>query len=183
MGLGDQASDWQVCGVGQVGVGLAIAAGDYVFDFYSSSLAMTARMRFYGVGVGLGGNASGTALPKVIGPFGPWSAIGVDQPFSINDLNNCWGRLTTVDVGAGVSFGAVYITAAPRFWSSNTYFNAQNVGGFALGLGAGAIVLIGGWKFWYVTNSGSNSDTTYGGQIVADDDSSSDDSDDDDSDA
>ena len=147
MGLGERATDWQVCGVAQIAAGEAVAAGIYVFDFYSATANITGRFRLSGAGIGLGGNASGTLVPAEIGPFGPWSSIACDEAFSLSDLNNCWGRLSTLSVGMGLLFGVVYITAAPRFWSTRTYFHSQNVGGFGTGAGAGGIVIIGGWHF------------------------------------
>ncbi len=163
MGLGDKASDWQVCGLMQVAAGATLAAGMYGFDFYSAALNTTGRFRLSGAGVGAGGNASGTMLPLEGMGFSPWSSIDCDEPFSINDLNNCWGRLSSLSVGVGVQVGVVYISAAPRFWSTRTYFHSQNVGGLGTGLGAGGILIIGGWHFSNVSGNrpgSSGSDST-----------------------
>ena len=113
--------------------------------------SVTGRFRLSGAGIGLGGNASGTMLP--VQGVSPWSSIECDEAFSINDLNNCWGRLTTLSVGAAVTAGVVYITAAPRFWSTRTYFHSQDVGGLGTGLGAGGMVIIGGWHFSHVVGN------------------------------
>lgn len=151
MGFATSANDWQVSGIAQIAAGEAVAAGLYVFDFYSATANVTGRFRLSGTGIGLGGNASGTLVPAEIGPFGPWSSIDCDESFSLSDLNNCWGRLSTLSVGMGLLFGVVYITAAPRFWSTRTYFHSQNVGGFGTGAGAGGMVIVGGWHFSNIT--------------------------------
>ena len=161
MGLSDKVSDWQVCGVIQAAAGAGLAAGMYIFFFYSSAANLSARFRLSGVGAGAGGNASGTALPVEGMGFSPWSSIECDKPFSVYDLNNCWGRLSTLSVGAGVQVGVVYITAAPRFWSTSSYFHSQNVGGLGTGLGAGALVIVGGWHFSSVVgNQPGSSDSS-----------------------
>lgn len=153
MGLGDKVSDWHACGLIQVAGGDAIAAGVFVFDFYSATANVTGRFTFRGGGIGIGGNASGTAVPSQIGPFGPWSSIDCDNPFSIWDLNGAWGRLTSLSVGMGLEFGVVYITAAPRWSMFTSYFHSQNVGGFSTGAGAGGFTLVGSWSFKSVVHT------------------------------
>jgi hypothetical protein len=151
MASGDRATDWQACMIFNVGAGAGIAAGDYVFDFYSATVGAAGRFKFYGVGIGVGGNLSGGNLPVTFGPIGPWSSINCDRPFSIWDLNGSWGRLGAGSVGAGVTLGPMYITAAKPFFHS--WFHSQNVGGFGLGAGAGLDELIGRWR--YVSVSGN----------------------------
>lgn len=153
MGLDTQANDWQVCGVMQVAAGEGVAAGLMVFDFFSPTAGVSARFTFKGVGMGLGGDASGTALPDQIGPFGPWSSITADKPFSVWALNGAWGRVTSAGVGMGVTFGVLFITAAPAWSLLESYFHSQNVGGFSTGAGAGALALVGNWRFKCVTNN------------------------------
>jgi hypothetical protein len=147
MGLSTQASDWQVCGVMQVAGAATVGAGWYVFDFYSATAGICGRFNFRGGGIGAGGNASGTALPIEGMGFSPWSSIETDHSFSLSDLNNCWGRLTSLSIGVAVQVGVLYISAAPRFFSTRAYFHSQNVGGLGTGLGAGGVVFIGGWHF------------------------------------
>ncbi|MGI8811158.1 MAG: hypothetical protein ACR2IH_01355 [Pyrinomonadaceae bacterium] len=153
MGLGDRVDDWQACCVMQAGAAASVAAGLFIIDFYSSTASVSGRFTFKGVGAGVGGNASGTALPANIGPFGPWSSLDCDKSFSIWDLNGGWGRISTLGVGVGVQFGVAYITAAPRWSWSHAYFHSQNIGGFGTGLGAGGMALIGSWSFKHVTNN------------------------------
>lgn len=164
MGVGRRTDDWQVCGIGQLAMGDGIAAGWYFFDFYSETAAITARMIFSGPGAGLGGDASGSAIPREIGGFGPWTAIKCDKSFCILDINGSWGRLTTAGLGMGLEFCVVYITAAPRWSIWESYFHSQNVGGWATGAGAGALFLVGKWYLWSIvyntpySNSGSSTD-------------------------
>ena len=152
MSLGDKQSDWQVCGAIAVAAADVAGAGLFVFDFYSKNAGGTGRFVFKGAGIGLGGNASGTMVPDEIGPFGPWSSITVDEPFSIWDLNGAWGRLSSASMGAGLLFGVTYITAAPPWSLLKSYFHSQNVGGFSKGAGAGALVFVGNWRFKKVTS-------------------------------
>ncbi len=147
MGLGDKVDDWQACGIMQVAGGDVAAAGLFVFDFYSAKAAVTGRFTFKGGGLGIGGNASGTALPADIGTFGPWSSVSCDKPFSIWNLNGAWGRISTLGFGMGVTFGVVFITAAPPWSAFDSFFHSQNVGGFATGAGAGGLVVVGNWRF------------------------------------
>lgn len=161
MGLETKANDWQVCGVMSVAAGATLGAGVFVFDFYSPTADLTARFTFKGVGAGLGGDASGTALPAQIGPFGPWSSISCDESFNVWDLNGAWGRLTNACVGMGVTFGSVFITAAPAWSWNRSWFHSQDVGGFGTGAGAGALVLVGNWRFKRVVSNSPPSDDTY----------------------
>jgi hypothetical protein len=159
MALDTKTDDWQVCMILNAAAGAGIAAGDFRFDFYSAKANLTARFKFYGVGVGAGGNLSGMVLPATIGPFGPWSGITCDQQFSVWDLNGCWGRLSAIGGGAGVVFGPMMITAAKRFWSTTTLFHSQNVGGFGGGgAGVGGEVLIGGWHYATLSHNQPGSD-------------------------
>jgi len=163
MPLDTHASDWQVCLLLSLAGGAGVAAGDYVFDFYSATAGLTARFKFYGFGVGAGGNLSGTVIPAQLGPFGPWSSIKCDKSFSVWDLNGSWGRLSSITFGMGVVLGPVMITAAKRFWSTDSWFHSQDVGGFGSGgAGVSGEVVIGGWH--YVTGShnapGSDDDNT-----------------------
>jgi len=164
MGVGRSADDWQVCGICQIAAGDVIAAGGFVFDFYSETAAITARMIFSGPGAGLGGNASGTGLPVQGASFGPWSSIECDKSFSILDLNGAWGRLTSANIGVPITFGAVIISAFPAWSLWDCYFHSQNVGGFGTGLGAGAMVIGGKWYLWSIVyntpNSGGSSSST-----------------------
>jgi hypothetical protein len=153
MGLSTQATDWQVCGVMQGAAAAGVGGGVYIFDFYSSTAGICGRFTLTCAGIGVGGNASGTALPMESVGISPWTSISVDHPFSLSELNHCWGRISTLSVGVGVQVGVVYITAAPRFWSTRAFFHSQDVGGLGTGLGAGGVVLIGGWRYQGVSGN------------------------------
>jgi hypothetical protein len=166
MGLGDRVNDWQACGLMQVAGGEGVAAGLFIFDFYSAAAGLTGRFTFKGGGIGIGGNASGTVVPSQIGPFGPWSSVDCDTPFSIWDLNGAWGRITSASVGMGLEFGVVFITAAPPWSMFNSFFHSQNVGGFSTGAGAGAIALVGNWRFKMVVNNSPSSVSSGSGTMA-----------------
>lgn len=160
MGLGEAANDWQVCMVLSIAGGAGVAAGTFRFDFYSAAAGICARFKFVGVGLGEGGDLSGTALPADLGAFSPWSSIDCDRNFSVWDLNGSWGRLSSIGVGMGVGFGPCMITAAKPFL--NSWFHSQNVGGFGTGgVGASGQVLIGRWRFVSVSGNvpGASSDS------------------------
>jgi hypothetical protein len=152
MGLSDQVDDWQVSGRVQVAAADVIGAGLFVFDFYSAKAGVSAVFWFKGAGVGLGGDASGGGLPSDIGPFGPWSALECDKPFSVWDLNGAWGRIASANVGMGLTLGPVLISAAPPWSMLDSFFHSQDVGGFGVGGGAGAFVLVGNWRFKQVSH-------------------------------
>src|SRR5690349_16478566 len=116
-----RTADWQVCCLGQGAVGFGIAGGFYVFAFYSSEAGGSAYYTFSGVGIGEGGNMSGTVNPADLGDISaPWSKLsnipyvcGV-SPFNTYDLNGAGGRISSL--GANVSiigYGVTYITAGP----------------------------------------------------------------------
>ena len=165
MALDTQTNDWQVCMLFNAAGGAVLAAGDFRFVFYSDKAGISALFKFYGVGLGAGGNLSGFVMPVNIGPFGPWSDLTCDQKFSVWDLDNCWGRISAIGGGMGLVFGPMMITAAKRFFSTTTLFHSQNVGGFGGGgAGVGGEVLIGGWHYAgqsHVTpaNTGADSST------------------------
>jgi len=170
MAIETRAGDWQVCLLLSLAGGAGVAAGTYRLDFYSASAGISARFKFFGVGIGEGGNLSGTLLPAEIGSFGPWSGITCDQNFSVWDLNGSWGRLSSVTIGLGVTLGPVLISAAKRFWSLDSWFHSQDVGGFGTGvvdtggsgigqpgkiagLSASGEVVIGRWGFIGTTHN------------------------------
>ena len=166
MALETSATDWQVCMILSIAGGAGIAAGTYRFDFYSPTAGLSARFKFVGIGVGEGGDLSGTTLPAVLGPFSPWSGIKCDRSFSVWDLNGSWGRLSSVTVGMGVGLGPVLITAAKPFLSS--WFHSQDVGGFGTGgYGASGEVLIGRWRFVAVSGNTPGSTSSDSSTAVA----------------
>jgi hypothetical protein len=173
MSLGIKANDWQACGVLSLAGSDGIGGGLFIFDFFSAKANLTARFTFKGGGVGLGGkyngeswggDASGTAMPADVGSFGPWSSIKCSKEFSVWDLNGAWGRLTTLSGGIGLTFGFVYITAAPPWSIFTNYFASQNVGGFGTGIGVTGLILVGNWRYKQIVQnrpSPSNAATSW----------------------
>jgi hypothetical protein len=139
----------QIAGADVVGAGL------YTFDFYSKSVGVSARFVFKGVGAGLGGDASGFVVPHDFGDISSsWSTLECDQPFSVWDLNGAWGRLTDLGGGIGIQYSLLFITAAPPWSWSRSYFHSQSAGGYGGGgAGGGGFVLVGNWRFKQVVNT------------------------------
>jgi hypothetical protein len=140
MAWATKASDWWVAGRFSIGAALGLAAGKYVFDFYSESAGVWARYVFSGVGSGMGGNASGWSLPGIVDP---WNELPAKRAFSAADLHMCPGTLWTVSVGAGAGVGTMKISAM----SLRTLFDEVEVGGISGQFGAGALAMAGRWRF------------------------------------
>ena len=154
MGLATPASDWQVFGRVSVAAGAVISAGLYVWDFYSATAGVCARLGFNGVGLGAGGNLGSLGAPEDVGPLTVWSQIDCDKPFSVYDLNGAWGRVTALGGAVGAGYSAIFISGAPAFWSMKTFFHSQYVGGISLlSVGGGGQSLIGGWRFKGVSSN------------------------------
>ncbi|GAB2530493.1 hypothetical protein [Spirosoma aerophilum] len=162
MGWNTKTTDWQVCGLGQVGYGAGYASGTYLCCFYSETASVSGLYLFSGIGAGVGGNASGVINPADYGAVSsPWTNLtnmflvcGVRE-FSGNDLNGAMGRISSLGVGGlGVSYGVTYITAIPPWGSSEAYFYSQNIGGLGYGPGGGigGQTLSGTWGFAATTN-------------------------------
>jgi len=148
MAFSTKVTDWQVCCFSGVAGGAVVAAGIYKFIFYSQQAGVSESFLLRGVGIGVGGNASGMTLPQDFGTLGsPWSAIDCDKAFSAADLRGSWGRLTTLGGGIGVQYALVFLTASTHFWSTESFFHSQSVGGFGLGgAGAGGLTVTGTWR-------------------------------------
>ena len=148
MAFSTKVTDWQVCGFSGLAGGAVIAAGLYKFIFYSQQAGVSESFLLKGVGLGVGGNASGLVVPQDFGDLGsPWSSIDCNQAFSAADLRGAWGRLTTLGGGIGIQYALVYLTAAAHFWSTESFFNGQSVGGFSAGsAGAGGLTITGTWR-------------------------------------
>lgn len=155
-----RTTDWQVCCLGQIAGGTGIAAGYFLLCFYSAEAGGAAYFSFSGIGMGVGGNASGILNPEDYGDLSaPWSQMynvpyicGINA-FSATDLNGATGRLSSLGVGAGpVGYGVTYISASPFSSPNDHYFFSQNVGGFGIGAptsigGVGGEALKGAWTF------------------------------------
>ena len=153
MGLGTQADDWKALGITQMGFGLLVAGGIFVFDFYSATAGLAARFTLTAIGKGLGGNLSGFGDP------GGWSDIDCSgyygQPFSVYDLDKSPGHIASAGAATGVGYGFVYISAGPTPGSKKPkpFFGVQSVGGFGIGAGVSAFSLTGTWRFRRVSNN------------------------------
>ncbi len=147
MAFATKVTDWQVCGLGGAAGAAGIAVGLYRFIFYSQSAGVSESFNLRGAGIGVGGNASGTTLPQDFGDYGsPWSSLDCDRAFSAADLRGAWGRFTTAGAGDGVQVAIAYLTAAAHFWSTESFFHSQYVGGFGIGVGASALTITGTWR-------------------------------------
>jgi len=154
-----RTSDWQVCCLGQLAGGSGVAAGYFLFCFYSDNAGGSAYFRFAGFGFGVGGNSSGILNPEDYGDVSaPWSKMynvpymcGVN-PFSTDDLNGATGRISSLGASVGpVGYGVTYISASPYSSPNDNYFFTQNVGGLGYGastsIGVGGEAIKGGWVF------------------------------------
>ena len=150
MDMDVKANDWQCAGLFQIAGGRVAAAGHFNFIFYSKTAGGSGMFTFSGVGLGVGGDASGAVLPVDFDKFSsPWASIEGTKPFSGWDLHKAWGRLTTLGGSAGgIGYGLVFITACPPWSWDDTWFASQSVGGYGTGgAGAGGFVLGGGWNY------------------------------------
>jgi len=154
-----KTSDWQVCCLGQIAAGQVAAGGWYLFCFYSKTAGGAGYYVFSGIGLGVGGNASGVVNPEDYGAVSaPWTTLssvpwvcGVND-FSGNDLAGATGRISSLGAGIYVvGYSITYISASPLS-ATDYYFYSQNVGGLGYGAsgGIGGVngqVIIGGWSF------------------------------------
>jgi hypothetical protein len=155
-----KTTDWQVCCLGQIAGGAGVAGGWFLFCFYSAEAGGSAYFVFSGIGMGVGGNASGILNPEDYGAVSaPWSGMssypwicGVN-PFSANDLSGATGRISSLGGGVYVvGYSITYISASPFSSPDDYYFFSQNVGGLGYGAssgssGASGEVLKGAWTF------------------------------------
>jgi len=141
MGLSTEADDWQVLGITSFGVGLALAAQVFVFDFFSETADVTARFFFIGYGSGIGVRSGGWVLPGI----SSWSSIDCKRPFSVRQLDHVPGTIASVTVGVGANVGPTLISAISG--SGAALFSDQDVGGVSGGISAGAAALAGRWRF------------------------------------
>jgi hypothetical protein len=158
--MANEANDWEVQGVCQVGGGAGFAAGIWVFRFWSADADFDGYFTFQGIGLGVGGSVGGANIPMTAiirqlqdgrgaNPIQDhednWSNLKCENKFSASQLNLAAGRLTTVAAGAAVQYGYVWISAGafPR----KTLFLNQGSGGFGTGVGATVDSMVGLWKF------------------------------------
>ncbi|HTE27501.1 hypothetical protein [Flavitalea sp.] len=155
-----KTTDWQVCCLGQIAGGTAVAGGYFLFVFHSATAGGSAFFGFSGVGMGIGGNMSGVLNPTDYGDISsPWSTMsntwltcGV-HPFSATDLNGAIGRISSFGGGIYiVGYSFTYITANPFINPDDYYFYTQSVGGLGYGASNGGTglsgeVLKGAWNF------------------------------------
>ena len=69
-------------------------------------------------------------------------------------MDGAWGRISALGAAIGAGYSAIYISAAPAFWSLKSFFHSQYVGGLSLlSVGGGGQSLLGGWRFKRVSNN------------------------------
>lgn len=135
MDLSRRTREWEVLGVAGVGGAAVVGGGEYLFHFRSPQGTAQFSLTVYGLGVGGAGGSVG----------GTYSRIEPETAFSVNDLDGCMGRFTTAGAGVVAGYSLAYISAFGI--SVGNLFLSQNVGGFTVTAGAGALVGAGYWKF------------------------------------
>lgn len=156
-----KASDWEVAGIGYLAGGVGLAGGWFFFIFKSRSADVSCGCRFVGIGAGggadLGKIAKGVRLissaPRLERLFNvlsyasaspvSYTAIQVDEPFSLHDLHNNGGRLTMGSIAPVYGYTWMYITGASGVFSS--YFASEACHGWGFGAGATAMTTLGMW--------------------------------------
>jgi len=151
MSLAIKADDWKVCDLGTGGVGLVLAAGIWAFTFYSKKADISARFHFAGTGWGLGGETGSGGDVDDLSSIDCSGWMGLSQPFSVVDLDQCPGHIATAGIGAGVGIDALYISAGPKVGFKNPFFSVQSVGGLGYGVGISALSVKGAWLFKHVS--------------------------------
>jgi len=93
-----KATDWKMAFIG--GAAGFDGGGGLLFVYHLESFSLQVRefFCFGALGVGLGGNASGTDALNLLGLN--YSDLNVFKPFSVNDLHGAGGRL----ISGGLSF-------------------------------------------------------------------------------
>ncbi|MEO1116198.1 MAG: hypothetical protein AAFY05_27925, partial [Pseudomonadota bacterium] len=71
-----------------------------------------------------------------------YTRIACNRIFSANDLDGCYGRLTTAGAGAGGGYGLCSISAVNM---GGSLFSSQDVNGPAFTAGASAMTTMGIW--------------------------------------
>ncbi len=138
MSFTTQANDWQVLGIAQLAGGAAVGGGIFFLEFKSATAQVSEAFVFLGGGLGVAAYSSGTAAP-----FSKYESIACDQSFSITDLNNSPGRITSGGISLVAGFGILYISA---FNLSGPLFSSQGVYGPCAGVGAGLLTTFGIWR-------------------------------------
>ncbi|WP_420332419.1 hypothetical protein [Roseibium sp.] len=138
------ASDWEVSGYMDGGVGAGIAGGYWTFIFRSRAANYAGLYGFAGGGLGFGGRGGSVSLPEFGGEAAHYSYTRIDcnRIFSANDLDGCYGRLTTAGAGAGAGYGLCSISAVNM---GGSLFSSQDVNGPGFTAGASAMTTMGIW--------------------------------------
>jgi hypothetical protein len=152
----DPADDWKICAVG--GLAGATYGGGGIFGFFlrSEQLAITEKMTFCAVGVGMGGNACGFSTDLLKGlSFDP---VIADAPFSLRQVHLSSGKMLSSAVGVSkLSYGKIGIDSVRNGTKFFTYFSE----GSSVGSGAGAFVFVGVWYSFVLNNNSINPITAY----------------------
>ncbi len=144
MGFHTTAADWEFTGVCQIGGAAGLGGGGFMFEFRSATAEVREEVFFIGGGIGAGGSMGGAGAPDISTGQMSFSPITCDQPFSLSNLHNCGGRLTSLGAAAVLGAGMLYISAATF---REEYFHSQGGFGFSLGgFGLGGFTFVGLWK-------------------------------------
>lgn len=140
MSISTKANDWEVTCVMQGGGGAVVGAMGFIFLFSSKKAKINKReFLFVGGGLGAGGTANGASMTP-----NQMTKIKCSRPFSILDLNNSTGRISTAGAGFVAGGGGMAITAFE--WFDGSLFSSQALHGFSWGTGASAFILAGLWR-------------------------------------
>ena len=157
MGYLKRTNDWEAVGLVQMGGAVGAAAGAWMFHFQSHANNFGCAMGFFGGGVGEAGSIGGTTAPnwkriyedllKKKGPKPPvlaLSKIQCDREFSASDLNWSFGTLGWMGASLSIGYSNLVIRATN---TSGSLFSGQECGGWGFGVGAGALYVVGVWKW------------------------------------
>lgn len=143
MNLGRRASDWEAAGLCQIGGAAVGGGGVYQFSFRSQRAGGQTTALFVGGGIGAGGGVGGGTLPSFEDGSIPYGALDCEREFSMWDLHNSFGRLSSAGVALAVGIGATYISASTR---QGLLFGCEGGIGGISGVGASAVSFVGVWR-------------------------------------
>ena len=134
MDRGKRSNYWEVLSVSSVSGGAGPGGGVFVFHFRRDQGAVAVfSCVTYGLGVGGAGGSVG----------GNYSRITTERSFSVDDLDGCAGRITSLGAAWGGGIGSCHISAFGL--SVGNLFLSQQVGGVSFGAGAGGVVGLCRW--------------------------------------
>lgn len=155
------SDDWELASLGGLAGAAGPAGGFFLFVLRSKKLDVTEPLSFSGVGMGLGGSQCGFSDDDFEGLV--FSQTDVGAPFSISQIHQCAGRLTSASIGpAGklpINFGWTWVSAFPFQISTSYYFKVSpdpSDPSTTVGSGGGAYVVLGAWCSFTLNNNSLN---------------------------